>query len=570
MSAFYDIWIGGNAPSYKRGSNNDWHHISGNTWLSLPGNSDFITEVENEKHKLVLIGQLYEKIDKPELLNRCVNFIHNPDNKYNDPAGHYIIFVTAITSGDVYVFTNRMGSYHAYWSKDKIISTNYLALAKAKTNKKLNWEGITGFMAMGYFPNDTTYLQGINIFEPACYYHFDSDLNLLEKKRWWQWDYQPTEKPAESSINELKGILHSSLTIATDNKRTVIPVSGGLDSRLLAGELTSRGGWHYKSLQALCYGYTADSPEIQIGRQIAKARNLPIHSYQLPDYLFEQLDEIAEAVELFQYVDGTRQASATDWLKHNADVVVGGHWGDVWMDSMNIEEKADLVPAFQKKIIKKGSQWLLDNICQQHVKDSSAYLNDYFQSFVSQYSHIDSADFLMKIYKTDQWSFRWTAASLRMYQAAVMPVLPFYDKRIVDLFCTIPGDLAKNRELQIAYLKQHHEDLARITWQEYDADLYNYKYFNNRNVAYRAVKKIQRTITKTKPVQRNWEVFYLNPNGKINLEQRLLGNKLLSELVPGYKIKELLDDLHNRPIAANGYAVSMLLTFAVFLDKVFK
>ena len=75
-----------------------------------------------------------------------------------------------------------------------------------------------------------------------------------------------------------------------------------------------------------------------------------------------------------------------------------------------------------------------------------------------------------------------------------MPVLPFYDKRIVDLFCTIPGDLVKNRALQIDYLKQYHEDLARITWQEYDADLYNYKYFNNRNVAYRAVKKLQRTI----------------------------------------------------------------------------
>lgn len=570
MSAFYDIWISRVAPLYKRGSNNNWHRVSANTWFSLPGNSDFITEVENESYKLILIGQLYEKIDKPELLNRCVSYIRNPRNKYNDPAGHYIIFVTAIVSGDVYVFTNRIGSYHAYWSEDKTISTNYLALAKAKKDKHLNWEGITGFMAMGYFPNDSTYLQGINIFEPASYYQFDADLNLLEKKRWWQWQYHPTDRVAEDFTDELKSILQSSLAIATDSKRTVIPVSGGLDSRLLAGELTSGDNLRFKNLQALCYGYTAYSPEIQIGKQIAKARHLPIHAYQLPDYLFEELDEIAEAVELFQYVDGTRQASATDWLKHNADVVVGGHWGDVWMDSMNVGGKDDLLPVFQKKIIKKGSQWLLDNICRQHVKDSTAYLNDYFQSFVSQHNHIDSADFLMKIYKTDQWSFRWTAASLRMYQAAVMPVLPFYDKRIVDLFCTIPGYLVKNRELQIAYMKQYHEDLARITWQEYDADLYNYKYFNNRNIAYRAVKKLQRTITKAKPVQRNWEVFYLNPNGKRNLEQRLLGNQLLNEIVAEHKIKALLDDLHAHPNAANGYAVSMLLTFAVFLDKVFK
>lgn len=570
MSAFYDIWIGDKPPVYKRGPNEDWQHASGNVWYSLPGNKKFVTEVNDNEYKLTLIGQLYEPVDVYELLNRCINYIQQPGSNYADIAGHYIIFVSALATGDTYVLTNRMGSYHAYWSEDGAVSTNYLALAKTKKQKKLNWEGITGFMAMGYFPDDSTYIKGISIFEPATYYHFNSGLELIDKKRYWQWQYHPEDKPLESYLARLKDILQSSLAVSTNNFRTAIPISGGLDSRLLAGELSSTDNHTYRDLKAFSYGYTTDSPELMIAGKIAEARHIPIHLYQLPNYLFQQIDEIAESVELFQYVDGTRQASAADWLIQNADVVVGGHWGDVWMNDMGVDAKGDLLPAFQKKIIKKGSQWLLDNVCSQHINNSSEYLSDYFQSFVSKHNDIRSADFLMKIYKTDQWSFRWTTASLRMYQAAVMPVLPFYDSRIVDFLCTVPSTAVNSRQMEIEYLKHYHKDLAKITWQEYDADLYNYKYFNNRNITYRAAKKLQRLATGDKPIQRNWEIFYMNPEGRKNLEERLFNNSLLNELVPANKIKELLNDLYNNPSAANGYTVSMLLTFSIFLDKVFK
>ena len=135
MSAFYDIWIGATAPRYKRSINEDWQNISGNKWYSLPGNKKFITEASNNEYQLTLIGQLSETVDGNELLNRCINYIQQQGSNYTDTAGHYIIFVSALVTGDTYVFTNRMGSYHAYWSEDKAISTNYLGLAKTKKQK---------------------------------------------------------------------------------------------------------------------------------------------------------------------------------------------------------------------------------------------------------------------------------------------------------------------------------------------------------------------------------------------------------------------------------------------------
>lgn len=567
MSAFYDIWIGNTPPGYHRTENGGWVNSYGKVWLSMPGkDGGFLQQYSSGNYRLLLVGQLYEEVLLEELLKRCLGFI-TKQKGYKDPAGHYILFIIDEQTGSAYVFTNRFGTYHAYCSDEGKISTCYMALAKPQKNKSLDWEALTGFMGMGYFPNNKTYLQGITIFEPASYYYFDSDLKLKEQKRYWNWQYEPTGKTEDNYTEQLHGQITESLSYAVRGRRTAIPISGGLDSRLLAGELAEQKTW--SNISGLSYGYTESSPELKIAEQVADKKNIPLHAYVMPDYLFNQLDAITEAVELFQYVDGTRQASAVDWLKENADVVVGGHWGDVWLDSMNVDDETALQDAFNKKIVKKGSSWLLDNICAHHVASPGGYINDYFNSYMEKHRDIKDADFKMKIYKTDQWSFRWTTTSLRMYQAAAMPVLPFYDNRVTDLFCSVPMYMVRNRKLQIAYLKKYYKELAKITWQEYDADLYNYKYFNNRNLAYRAVKKVQRTLSKEKTIQRNWEVFFLNPAGKKKLEEHLLGNEMLNDIVSRSKVQELLDDLHHNPNGANGYTVSMLLTFGTFLNKVF-
>lgn len=569
MSAFPDIWISRDVvPPAVRKGNGTWQEYVSGIWLSVPeGKAAFITKVQDDDYSLVLLGQLYEHVQPEEILYRCKAYIDS-DKAYVDPAGHYIIFLRSHITKQTHVFTNRLGSYHAYWSSDRVISTRYLPLAECKKDKQPDWQGITGFMAMGYFPGDKTYLQGISVFEPASYYSFDGQMQIIAKKRYWDWRYAPIEKTGNDFTGELHDILQQSLQHATHDQNVCLPLSGGLDSRLLAGELTCYG-MTYKDASALTYGYTADSPEISIARQVAKEVRLPLHAYTMPDYLFEQLDDITDAVELFQYVDGTRQASATGWLKQNVDVVVGGHWGDVWLDSRPLLDKNDLHEAFQKKIIKNGSAWLLNNICKPNLPDADTYLQDYFETFINRYDYISDATFLMKIYKTDQWSFRWTAASLRMYQAAAMPVLPFYDKRIVDLFTTIPQHMLAGRTLQVAYIKQYYPALGAITWQEYDANLYNYKSYSNRNVSYRIIDKVKRTISRKKTIQRNWEVFYLHDEGRKKLENILLSSKPLQNILPVAQVKQLLEDFYKEPSGANGYSVSMLLTFTLFLNRIY-
>lgn len=569
MSAFCDIALC-NAiyyPKYNRLNETAWQQ-SGWYWESIgTKGGNYIHKYRNPDGELVIIGQLYEAIDTVEIFERVRKYVSKASNAFEDPAGHYAIFYFDSISKEYHVFTNRLGTYHVYYSSiDKVISTYYLGLAKQASTRKLDWQGVAGFFSNGFFPDDKTYLEGITILQPASWYCFDESLNLIHHKRYWDWQFEPQKATINEWCDALHYILRDSIATAVEDKATALPLSGGLDSRTIAGVLTKIDA-QYTSLWAYSYGYSAASSEIKIGKQIANRRNIRFDSYVVPDYLWKEMANITESVELFQYLTGTRQAYVREAIQTNADVVIGGHWGDVWLDGMGTEEHGNYGQLFKKKIVKNGSVQLLSTICSHYMPDYKNYLDSYFDMHTSKYAHIKDADFRMKIYKTDQWSFRWTVPSLRMYQAAAMPVLPFYDKRIVDLFIKIPSEVLKGRELQIAYLKKYHPDLASIKWQEYDRNLYRYKGFNNRHIVYRSVNKLKRVLSGKPHISRNWEVCYLNENGKQNLHDSL-NTPAIKSIVPADDLRKMLDDFYKNPNATNGYAISMLHTFAQFVNTV--
>ena len=181
---------------------------------------------------------------------------------------------------------------------------------------------------------------------------------------------------------------------------------------------------------------------------------------------------------------------------------------------------------------------------------------------------IEDADFRMKAFKTDQWSFRWTLASLRMYQAGAFPRLPFYDTRMADFFTTVPSARVQGRSLQIDYLKRHAPDLARITWQAYQTNLYRAAHFDTWMLPARAVKKAMRVLSARRVPERNWEVQFLSDDGRRRLRDHLTSRgRKLHEVVDPAEIGPLVDAFFASPLEeGRGYTVSMLLTFAAWLE----
>jgi hypothetical protein len=284
------------------------------------------------------------------------------------------------------------------------------------------------------------------------------------------------------------------------------------------------------------------------------------------------------STEGFQDITICRQAAVVDKIGVKADHLIAAHMGDLWLDDMGLVNK--ILPSKNhdrlaryvfNKIVKPGRLWLLANLCPSNLRSDGPdkVLWEIILQEIEKTNYIEDQDFRVKAFKVDQWVFRWTNASLRMFQPAAFPRLPFYDTRLSDFFCTVPSEFVSQRRLQIDYLKRFAPDLARIKWEVYDTNLWRYQHFHTWLLPKRALKKAWRILTHQQVVQRNWEVQFLSPVGRQGLERWLLRPGLrLHEFVAPAALQALVQTFYDQPLdPQRGYTVSMLLTFSAWLER---
>lgn len=479
---------------------------------------------------------------------------------------------------EIKIKTDRFGRariYYAFNGESAALGTSFEETANLASAKKLDWLGIGGFLCFGFFPDDLTYYEDVKILKPATEYVFSADGKLLGQKRYWDWKYEPDRRRTqEETVDEFARIFHEVMREQTASGRIAVPISGGLDSRATVAALEKIGA-DKKRFWAYSYGYSEGSVETKIAAEVAEEGGLSFQSFTIKPYLFEKIGGILAAVEGFQDITQARQAFAAEEIKAQADFVICAHWGDVWLDSMlktrgesAVRSTEKLTEIIFEKITKKGSRELLRLFKNQIPSDLDARLKGMIRRKLEELSEIKEDDFRIKAFKTDWWSFRWTLTSMRVFETAAKPLLPFYDDRLADFFMTVPSEYMTGRKLQIEYLKKYAPALAKIKWQDYDADLYSYENFNTLHLPKRIFNKILRILFPQKAYSRNWEVQFLDSRGQNELSERLLKQGLkIHGFVPGEDLRSEIYRFYQKPCASGGYVLSMLLTVAAELER---
>lgn len=492
--------------------------------------------------------------------------------------GSFLLFARCDLNSTWHTFTDRFATLHAYHAWDgrrAALGTFSPGVAAAVSHRNPDWEALAAWFSFGFFPADRTHCSDVRILRPASHYVFDATGRLLRQERYWQWLYQPDETRTYAETVEAFGqVFGQVMAEALQDGRVAIPISGGLDSRstvaALAPEMSRTGRlWSYS------YGYSRDSIETRIARKVAEARHLPFQPYTIQPYLFDSLERLLAYTEGFQDVTQARQMFVHDEIASHGDAMLAALWGDVWLDEMGLadfpETSEEEVLRHALKKIRKDDGWLFANIVGLHMssQEKEALLAGFVKAELKSLAHIASPDFRVKAFKTEQWSFRWSIPPTRVFQSTAWPRKVFYDTRLSDFFATVPTEFVSGRKLQIDYLKRFAPDLARITWQVYDANLFHYQYFNSWLVPKRAFKKAKRILMRQRIVERNWEVQFLGERGRQGLRDWLLRPGLrLHEFVAPTAVKDLLDSFYNAPLVdGRGYTVSMLLTFSAWLEK---
>lgn len=454
----------------------------------------------------------------------------------------------------------------------KTIKTNIIpsrqTFVKVKAEHAINYEAICVFTAIGFFLDEDTYYKDEVCLKPGTINTIDESGYLVKSEPWFNWHYSPRDISFEDALNEFSELFESIIDQQVGDKKVILPLSGGLDSRTQAVALNHLD----KNVEAYSYSFENGYNEAKISKQIADACKFKFEAFKITKgYLWDSIEELSKINGCYAEFTHARQMAVIDSLKSKGDVFSLGHWGDVLFDStaktqLFIEDEVNLI---LKKIIKPGGLQLAKALWESWSLegDFELYLRDRVKSLLS-HINIENSSAKIRAFKSMYWAPRWTTANLSVFESVHPIKLPYYDNEMCKFICTIPEDYLADRKLQIAYIKKRNKKLSKIVWQEQKPFNLNNFHFNKSpyNLPYRISNKLYRTlknIVGKNYVQRNWELQFLGEENAKNLEKYIF-NEDFYELVSKQIIENFYDGFKEVDNVKFSHPLSMLLTLSLW------
>ena len=460
----------------------------------------------------------------------------------------------------------------------KTIKTSIIPIEQTFINLKdqpheLDYKAICVFSALGFFLDTDTYWKDKKVLPAASINKIDDDGFLVSSEPWFEWHYKPKNRSLENVTNEFSDLFEKIVSEQCIDKKVILPISGGLDSRSQAVAL------HKLGIEVNTYSYSFENGynEAGISKKIAKKCNFLFQEFTIPkNYLWNKIDELAEINSCYSEFTHPRQMAVIDDVEKLGDVFSLGHWGDVLFDSENLQQNysdQDLIPLLKKKIIKKGGLELAKSLWQNWKLEGEFedYLNSRILVLLSRINIVNS-NAKIRAFKSMYWAPRWTSINLSVFARNKEIYLPYYDDRMCQFICEVPESLLNNRQIQIEYIKKTNIAVAKIVWQDAKPfHLYNHHLAKTHlRLPYRIINKLKREFENLKGkkfVQRNWELQFLTTDDQEKLTDYLQSKELIHQIDIDL-IKDYLNLFYKEDQVHYSHSVSTLLTLSLFFKNV--
>lgn len=442
--------------------------------------------------------------------------------------------------------------------------------ANKKTSHSLNYKAICVFASTGFFPGEETYFSDIIALQPFTEYVIDENNYVVSSDKYWNWHYSPDTISLKQATEEFSHLFEKITKENLKDKKIILPLSGGIDSRTQAAALKED-----ENVFSYSYKFDDSFDETKYGRKISELKKFRFEEYVIGrGYLWKVIDKLAAINKCYADFTHPRQMAVIEEISRKGDVFYLGHWGDVLFDDMRVKDdltKDEQSEVVIKKIIKKGGVelaeklwevWGLGGNFKDHIRETVSSMLDEIK--------IDNANSRIRAFKSMYWAPRWTSANMNIFSDYHPVYLPYYSNEMCEFVCRIPENLLSGRKIQIEYIKLNNPGLAEIPWQTYDPyNLYNYiNYDKASNLPARAVNKFKRVfrekILSKKRVTRNWELQFTGEDNEKKLTGYLQDDVFVKDFIP----KRVIDYFYNKFKKENpvfySHPVSMLLTLSLF------
>jgi len=393
---------------------------------------------------------------------------------HNEPGS----FSVAIVTEDRIFFANdRMASSPWYFSHrgDEFIFSNRVdSLLQEVHEHQICWKSVAEYLLSGYVHHERTLYKDIYCLGVGAFV-------LVEKTRgtWKRVEYfrykpkplSPEKRPATLS-KELDDHINSAIQTTIEfaaGRPIIVPLSGGLDSRLILAKLKQH---KYKELFSFTYGLSGNHESL-LAKWVAEQLGVPWIFIRSKTRGLKELYKSSSRVDYANFSDGRQIVPSYSEFEaflsiaqqntfpsesvvvngQSGDFLFGGHIPPPWLIKCSPSTVTNYIlsrhcshwnlPYLEKRQKEIGSQLMQDLAKQINTDDPSAATKTDLISFYEGWEYRERQPKVpvsnQRLY--EYFRFAWN--------------LPLWDARLIDFWSAVPFEQKVNQTLHINYLKKY-------------------------------------------------------------------------------------------------------------------
>lgn len=456
-------------------------HKEGNFFLgcSTLRGSKILFHHSDENHIFACHGDLFKtKIGDGQgehAFKELIKFYYKHGNDIADKIeGDFNFVIYDKINKSLTIFNDRFGMRFLYYYADEniIIFAPEVKplLSYDKIERKYNVKAIVNLLVIGFFLQDETYIDGIELLSPASRYVYTR--GTLTKHKYWKIQFDDDirlENLDDKLCDSAFRLLQNSVAKRVDRTRPVaIPLSAGFDSRLLL-ELSSRIS---NDILAVTYG-DKDSHEILFAQKVADKLCLKNHHVICPDeeVLFRYSGLFTRLTHGSATVRSALLYPCINLLLKNAPVLMNGIFGghmsigsgsfresDIKL-ALSPDEEVQMIKANRylspmvqdfftedfNKEIERNLENNIDSALRQSRKASRKYCNRRDHFYITNLLRRQSNH-------TNPWPYYFDTK------------LPFADYDLFDFYLSLPPELRIRHKIYFKIYTTKLSHLGDIPW----------------------------------------------------------------------------------------------------------
>ena len=497
--------------------------------------------------------------------------------------GRYVIALWDKNDRTLRLISDRYGFCKLfYWvSSNRILfASEYKAIIWHEDfQKKMDEEALADFMALGYSLGDKTFFENIKLLPHGSVLTFQAEGKLLIE-RYWDYSFRNVDSPlkeVDEYIDRYYDLLKKAVKRQIEGERVIgLPLSGGLDSRALAGMLSKLN--FEGEVKTFSYG-NLDCFDVIYGRRIAKKLNhehtyIPIDSTYLRDNS-ESFVWLTEGT--VNCLNAHMMLTHTVINENKINTIMTGFLGDTVGGEPIVGTKPfkEVIGKdnFLKKIFNNQTDIMSEDDIAVYFKGDiyNRIKGKTFATFRSDYLQAPSENrYFKSIYAELIGRQRqYTSFNIYVFEGLTEVLSPFADKEFVNFALQIPDVLAFTRFVQREMIIRYLPKVASVPWNETRLPLNISRI--RKSLHWRWESLIRNPLIRTTIGRRYAKMNdnYLNAHEAIRtgsrdfVEKSIHNNEFLAEYFKIDRVNELLDN-HMNGKAHEPSKITALLTLALW------